>query len=117
MPLVMTATQQCLLTMQPLDSKGNVAPIDGVPEWAVSNPGVCFIQPAADGITALVVAIAVGDTQVSATADADLGQGTRNITGVLDVSIRPAEAVSLGIVAGTPEEQPTATPVSGKGKK
>lgn len=107
MPLVMTITQQCELTMQPLDAKGNPAAIDGVAEWAVSNPGVCAIQPAPDGITALVVAIAVGDTQVNATADADLGEGVRQITGLLDVSIKAAEAVSLGIVAGTPVEQPT----------
>ncbi len=107
MPLVMTATQQCELTMQPLDAKGNPAPIDGIAEWAVSNPGVCSIQPAPDGITALVVAIAIGDTQVNATADADLGSGTRQITGLIDVSIKAAEAVSLGIVAGTPVEQPT----------
>lgn len=105
MALVMTSTQQCLLTMQPLDAKGNPAKVDGVPEWTTSNPAVCSINPAPDGITAMCVATDLGDTQVSCTADADLGAGTRPITGILDVSIRPAEAVSIGIVAGTPEEQ------------
>ena len=110
MALVMTATQQCLLTMQPLDAKGNPAPVDNVAEWQVSNPGVCSIQPATDGVTAMCVALATGDTQINCTADADLGGGVRNITGVIQVSIRPAEAVSMGIVAGEPVEQPAVTP-------
>jgi hypothetical protein len=117
MALVMTSTQQCLLTMQPLDAKGNPAKVDGIPEWQVSNPGVCTIQPAADGITAMCLGLAIGDTQVNCTADADLGSGTRSITGLIDVSIRAAEAVSIGIVAGTPEEQPTSGGASGKSKK
>lgn len=107
MPLVMTATQQCLLTMQPLDAKGNPAKVDNVAQWNTANDGVVRLVEAEDGLTALCVAVAVGETQVSCTADADLGEGVRNITGLLDVSIRAAEAVSLGIVAGTPEEQPT----------
>lgn len=105
MALVMTSTQQCLLTMQPLDAKGNPAKVDGVPEWQVTNPAVCSIEPAPDGLTAMCKATDLGDTQVNCTADADLGEGTRPITGLIDVSIRPAEAVSIGIIAGTPEEQ------------
>jgi hypothetical protein len=107
MALVMTVVQQVKLTMQPLDAKGNPAAIDGVAEWTVANPGVCSINPAPDGITAMCVALAVGDTQVSATGDADLGEGKREITGVIDISIKASEAVSIGIVAGTPEDQAT----------
>lgn len=116
MALVMTSTQQCLLTMQPLDAKGNPAPVDNVAAWQVTNPDVCTLEVAGDGVTALCKATALGDTQVSCTADADLGSGVRNITGLLDVSIRAAEAVSMGIVAGTPEEQSAPTP-TGRGKK
>lgn len=116
MALVMTATQQCLLTMQPLDAKGNPAAVDNVADWQVVNTDVCTLEVAPDGVTALCKATAVGDTQVSCTADADLGAGVRNITGLLDVSIRAAEAVSMGIVAGTPEEQTTTEPTR-KGKK
>lgn len=117
MALVMTSTQQCLLTMQPLDAKGNPAPVDNVANWEVANPEVCTLEIASDGVTALCKATALGDTQVSCTADADLGSGVRNITGLLDVSIRAAEAVSMGIVAGTPEEQTGTEPTGKKGKK
>lgn len=120
MPLVMTATQQCLLTMQPLDAQGNPAKVDNVAQWQTANPDVVRLVEAPDGVTCMCMSVAVGDTQVSCTADADLGEGTRNITGLLDVSVRAAEAVTMGIVAGTPEEQPVepgATKTTAKSRK
>jgi hypothetical protein len=38
-------------------------------------------------------------------ADADLGDGIRTLTGTLDLEIVSGEAVSLGIIAGAPREQ------------
>lgn len=105
--------------MQPLDAKGNPAPVDNVAQWQTANPDVVRLVEASDGVTCMCMAVALGDTQVSCTADADLGEGVRPITGLLDVSIRAAEAVSMGIVAGTPEEQPVepGATKSAKGKK
>jgi hypothetical protein len=103
--LLLTDTQKVTLSIDPRNAKGNPAPVDGVPEWAVSNPGVGTITPSADGLSATFVATTGGDTQVSVTADADLGDGVRSLSATLDISVKPGEAVTLGITAGTPEEQ------------
>ncbi len=104
--LVLTATQKSTCTIDPRDSKGNPAPVDGVPEWSSSNPSVATVVPSADGLTCDVVAAGVGETQISVVADADMDDGeTREITGTLDVEVKAAEAVTMGIAAGTPEEQ------------
>lgn len=46
-----------------------------------------------------------GACQISVSADADLGEGIKTLTGVLDLEIVSGEAVSLNIIAGTPREQ------------
>lgn len=103
--LVLTETQKCTLSIAPVTAKGTPAQVDGVPQWATANPAVAEIAPAADGMSAVVRAAGVGLTQISVTVDADLGVGVRNLSGVLDVDVRAGEAVSVGITAGTPEEQ------------
>jgi len=103
--LILTDTQKCSLAVEPRNSKGNLAPVDGVPQWSSSNPAVADVQPSADGLTAVVVAGATGSTQISATVDADLGTGVRSINAVLDVTVAASEAVTLGISAGVPEAQ------------
>jgi len=103
--LILTDTQKCNLAIDPRNAKGQPAPVDGIPQWSSSNPGVCDIQPAADGLSAYVFAVGTGASQISVTADADLGAGVRNLTGTLDVEVRAGEAVTMGIAAGTPEEQ------------
>jgi hypothetical protein len=104
--LLLTDTQKSTLTIEPVTAKGRPALLDGVPEWSSSNPAVASIEPAVDGLSAVVVARGAGETQISVTADADLDEGeTREISGVLDVQVKAGEAVSVGIAAGTPEEQ------------
>jgi hypothetical protein len=104
--MILTDTQKVSCTIDPRNSKGNPAPVDGVPEWASSNAAVATVTPAADGLSAVVVAVGIGLAQISVTADADLDVGeTRNISGTLDIDVRASEAVTLGITPGTPEEQ------------
>ena len=43
--------------------------------------------------------------QISVSADADLGDGVRTLTGTLDLEIVSGEAVTLSVIAGTPREQ------------
>lgn len=64
------------------NSHGNPAPVDGVPVWASSDETVLSVVPAADGMSAVVDTVAPGTARVSVTADADLGAGTKTITGV-----------------------------------
>lgn len=108
--LLMTSTQQATLSLDPRDAKGHPAALDGVPVWSVADPAVATVTPAADGLSAIVAGVAPGSTQVNVVADARIGPDVREIAGVLDVQIAPAEAVSLGISAGTPTEQADVPP-------
>lgn len=104
--LVLTDTQKATLTLDPRTAKGAPARLDGVPQWSSSNPAVATIEPAADGLSAVVRATATGTTQINVVADADLDANeVRELTGVLDVEVKASEAVTLGISAGAPEEQ------------
>lgn len=108
--LLMTTTQKATLSLDPRDAKGNVASLDGVPVWTVADPAVATLVINADGLSADVVSAGLGSTQVNVTADARFGPEVREISGVLDVQVSPAEAVTLGISAGTPVEQTPAEP-------
>lgn len=104
--MIITDSQQVDLAIKPVDKKGKPAQIDGVPAWVSSNPAVATVAPAEDGLSALVKAAdELGSTQISVTADADLGEGVVNIAGTLDIEVVGGQAVSLSIVAGTPAEQ------------
>lgn len=103
--ITLKATQKVLFELEAKDAKGNPAQLDGVPQWSLSNPGVAHLDVAPDGMSATVVADFGGTTQVAASADADLGEGVRTISCVDDVTVLPAEAVSLGFKVGTPQDQ------------
>jgi hypothetical protein len=108
MPVIITDTQQVRLTLDIRNKKGNPAPVDGVPQWAISDPNVASVEPDADGMSAIVKANVTGTTQVTATVDADRGEGVRTLAVTDSVQVLAGEAVTVGFVAGTPEEQPTA---------
>lgn len=101
--LILTDEQKVTLTLKPLTAAGNPARVDGVPVWSQSNADVLDLEVAADGMTAVALAKGLGPSQISVVADADLGDGVREITAVQDVVVKAAEAVTLGIEAGTPE--------------
>ena len=98
--------QKVSFSISIVDAKGNPAQVDGVPAWASSNEAILTVAPAADGMSAVATAVGpVGPSQISVTADADLGSGTKQIVGTQDVDVVAGEAVSVGITAGTPEPQ------------
>ena len=104
MALVLTDEQQVALAIEPKTAAGNPARVDGVPTWQSSDPAIVDLVVAADGLSAVAKTVGpLGNVQVSVTADADLGEGVRAITGTLDIEVKAAEAVTLGISAGTPE--------------
>jgi len=103
--LILQDTQKCALAIQPVDVKGRPARVDGVPQWAASDPAVATLEVAEDGLSATVVALVPGACQINVTADADLGEGVRSISGALDLQVDPSEAVALAISAGAPENQ------------
>jgi hypothetical protein len=110
MALVLTATQQAALSFTVVDAKGNPASIDGTPTWSSVDPSTVMVEPATDGMTAVVKAVGPVTTpgtsvQVSVSVDADLGAGVTPLVGTLDVSVLAGTAVAVSLAAGTPEEQ------------
>lgn len=92
------------------DSQGRPAAVDGVPQWAVSDPTVLNVTPAPDGMSAIVDTVAPGTARVTVTADADLGAGVQTLTGVsedINVTLGPSHVattmvLSLGVPAAKP---------------
>lgn len=110
--LTLTDMQKCALSVAFQTAAGNPAKVDGAPSWSVSDENILEVQPSEDGLSATVVAKGpIGNAQVKLTADADLGEGIKEIVGVLDVEVIPSEAVVAVLSAGVPEAKtPTATP-------
>lgn len=104
--LTLTDSQKVGLAIQPVDARGNPAPVDGAPQWSVSDEALLRLDVALDGLSAELYAVGpLGNAQVTVAADADLGAGVTTIQGVLDVTVTGGQAVSLAIAAGVPEEQ------------
>lgn len=103
--LVLSTVQKVELSIQPVDAKGYVALTDGIPTWTASNGGIVEITTASDGLSAELVAVAPGMTQVSVSVDARMGDEVHLITGVLEITVTPAEAIAVNIMAGIPTDQ------------
>jgi hypothetical protein len=100
-----TNEQQVSVEVRPLTQAGRPARIDGSVEWASSDTSVATVTSTGP-LSALVVSVGPGVTQISAVFDADLGEGVRPVemTGALEVV--EAEAVTAEIVFGTPQLKP-----------
>ncbi len=107
--LLLKDDQKCRLSVSPVDKKGKPAKVEGAPAWSSSDETVATVVPAADGMSADVVAGNPGICQINVSADADLGEGVKTISGTLDVTIEAGEAVGLAISTGTPEPQEPVT--------
>ena len=108
MGLILTDSQQVSLAIQPVDKAGNPAPVEGV-AWTSSDVTVLVVTAADDGLSAVAASTGkIGTAQVNVTADALIGEGIAEITGVLDVEVKAGQAVALNISAGAPGEKPTA---------
>ncbi len=104
--LIITDSQEVDLAIKPLTRKGHPAQVDGVPAWSTSDPAIATVTPAADGLSCVIKAADnIGPVQISVTADADLGEGVQNLTGVLDLEVIGGAAATLSVIAGTPREQ------------
>jgi hypothetical protein len=103
MALILTDEQKVQLSINPVTAAGNAARVDGVPVWSVSDSNVLSLEVAEDGLSAWVSTVGpLGESQVAVVADADLGEGRRELAATLDVTVVAAEAASLAISAGAP---------------
>lgn len=91
-----------------VDAGGNPALVDGDVEWNSSDENIAIVDAdETDTSLALVTPIDVGQVQISAIADADLGDGVRQLVTIMDVEIISGEAVA-GVI--TPVGEPEAKP-------
>jgi hypothetical protein len=100
---------QILMQVAYVDAGGNPATIDGDVSWDSSDETIAtVIIDTADTSKALVRSgTKLGQVQVTATADADLGDGVREILTPVDVEIVAGEAVAGTISpVGAAEDAP-----------
>jgi len=100
MALTLSVVQKCRVTAQPVDKKGNPAPVDGPSQWSAFPEGIVSLSPSADGLSCDVTGMDVGNTQITITADADLSAAVKPINGTLDVTVIEAQAVGFQISTG-----------------
>lgn len=107
MNVVLPDTHQFPVSISVVDAKGNPAEVQGTPAWASSDDGIAVVVPASDGKSAVVAATGpLGTCQITVTADADLGDGVTNISGLLDVTVVAGAAVGISLAPGPTEPQP-----------
>lgn len=102
--------QQARIRLAVTDRGGNPAKIDGVPDWASSDPGVMTVTADAnDPMVALCVPFDdAADllVDVTATVDADLGDGMQQLVGVLNWAITGGSARFVGLTVEGLEDKP-----------
>jgi len=96
-----------VLDIKYVDAKGHPATIDGDVTWDTSDADICAVE-ALDGDSTkakLTATENLGNAQVSATADADMGEGVQHIVTLFDLTVVAGSAVAGTI---TPNElEPT----------
>lgn len=105
MAFILTADQKVTLSINPVDAYGNPAVVDGVPVWSTSDDTKVTVEAAVDGLSATITAVGpvASGVQISVIADADLGAGVKEITGLLAVDVIAGEAAGLSVNTGEPE--------------
>ena len=79
-----------------VDAEGNPAKVDGPITWASSDETLAEVE--VDSVDSSIVTVTpvgpTGQVQITATADADLGDGVRELITVCDISLVAGEAVA-----------------------
>jgi hypothetical protein len=85
--------------------------VDGDVTWASSDDTIAAVFVSSNDSTEAVIRTIgpVGQVQVTATADADLGAGIRNIVTPMDITVVAGEAMS-GTIEPTGPAEPIPTP-------
>jgi len=99
--VTISSDKKRVFSVQPVDSKGRPAAIEGIPEWNLSTPGGVSLFPSADGLSCEVVWVEPKTgIVVTVKGDADLGAGVKEIVGTVDIETLGTEAVSFTISTG-----------------
>lgn len=88
------------------DRFGNDAKVDGVPAWASTNESLVDIAVSADGLSAVVTPKGpLGALKLQVKADADLGEGVKELLGEADLELVAGDAEVLAL-SEVPLEEP-----------
>ena len=88
-----------------VDAKGNPATIDNEVVWESSDSSIVSVQAdGTDSTKCKVTPVGVGQAQVTATVDADIGEGERELVTLADISVIGGEAVAGTISPVGPPE-------------
>lgn len=113
MAYVLPDDKQIPLLASYVDAHNNPAQVDGVPVWGTSDGTIATITPDADNPFLAMLAPGpdgtLGNAQVTATADADRGDGVSPVVLTLDVTIVAGTAVG-GTLTPQGDQQPLPTP-------
>jgi hypothetical protein len=106
--LVLSIDQEADVALTITDRAGNPAAIHGVPTWEAADNDVVEIVESDDGRSAVIRSRdVIGETTITAMADADLGEGVEEIRGVLAVAATAGNARLLELQAGAPRPKAT----------
>jgi hypothetical protein len=115
MAYTLPSDKQVRLQIQYVDANGNPAVVDGLVSWESSDEEIAAVEPLEatptdetipeGGVVMLVPGTKVGNAQISAHADADLGEGVRELVTLLDVTVVGGEAVA-GTITPVGEVEP-----------
>lgn len=112
MAFTLPADKRVFVQVAYVDANGNPAVVDGPPTWVSSDEDIVIVLPGQE-IDALKCEVRpagkIGQAQVSVTADADLGEGTREIVTLMDITVIGGEAVA-GTITPIGELQPLPEP-------
>lgn len=101
MPSVITAEQKLPVTVFVTDKYSNPATLDGLLTWESTNPDLLTVTVLDDATSAELIPVGpAGLVQVIVRGDADLGDGIRPITGLIDIEIIGGEASLMTITPG-----------------
>ncbi len=98
--LEITTIQKQRVDLQFPNSVGNPVPIDGVPSWSIEDEAIATLEVDPTGLGGFVVAGAPGTTRLTVTADAKLGDGIVEISGLLEINVTEDLAVRVDFILG-----------------
>ncbi len=102
MLITITNEQKVLVTLDPKTAAGAPASIDGNATFEVTS-GDATVEVVDATSAWLISGTNVGNSTISVSADADLGEGVATLTDTIDLAVVSAAASTLALVAGTPE--------------
>lgn len=93
-------TQKVKISISIKDKFSNPAKTDGAPAWSLTDEALGTLAVEADGMSAILEPKGpIGALKVQVKADADLGEGVKEILGELDVELLAGDAEVVELAA------------------